>query len=48
MHKNTTADPTTAARKKAERYYDLNGRLVPYPTTGVYINGEGKKVFIKK
>lgn len=28
-------------------YYDLNGRFVPYPTTGIYITDDGKKVFIK-
>ncbi|MDY4563868.1 MAG: hypothetical protein SPE13_00340, partial [Alloprevotella sp.] len=44
----TTGLTEATTGKKAERYYDLNGRLVPYPTTGVYINGEGKKVFIKK
>lgn len=43
----TTGLTEATTGKKAERYYDLNGRLVPYPTTGVYINGEGKKVFIK-
>lgn len=27
-------------------YYDLNGRMVAYPTTGVYVRN-GKKVFVK-
>ena len=32
---------------KAETYYDLNGRLVVYPTRGVYVTGCGRKVFVK-
>ena len=32
---------------KAETYYDLNGRLVVYPTRGVYVTGSGRKVFVK-
>ena len=32
---------------KAETYYDLNGRLVVYPTSGVYVTGSGRKVFVK-
>ena len=32
---------------KAETYYDLNGRLVAYPTSGVYVTGSGRKVFVK-
>ena len=32
---------------KAETYYDLNGRLVVYPTSGVYVTGNGRKVFVK-
>lgn len=32
---------------KAEIYYDLNGRLVAYPTRGVYVTGSGRKVFVK-
>lgn len=28
-------------------YYDLNGRVVLYPTNGVYVTNTGKKVFIK-
>ena len=32
---------------KAETYYDLNGRLVVYPTRGVYVTGNGRKVFVK-
>ena len=32
---------------KAETYYDLNGRLVVYPTSGVYVTGSGRKVYVK-
>lgn len=32
---------------KVETYYDLNGRLVVYPTRGVYVTGSGRKVFVK-
>lgn len=32
---------------EAEEYYDLNGRRVLYPTTGIYATRSGKKVFIK-
>ena len=32
---------------KAETYHDLNGRLVVYPTRGVYVTGSGRKVFVK-
>ncbi|MGM9655982.1 MAG: hypothetical protein ACI3ZA_02305, partial [Alloprevotella sp.] len=32
---------------KAETYYDLNGRIVAYPTSGVYVTGSGRKVFVK-
>ncbi len=28
-------------------YYDLNGRRVLYPSTGIYVKGNGQKVFIK-
>ena len=30
-----------------EVYYDLNGRHVLYPTHGIYVKGNGQKVFIK-
>lgn len=39
-----------AAQTKAqgsEVYYDLNGRRVLYPTHGIYVKGNGQKVFIK-
>lgn len=28
-------------------YYDLKGRRVVYPTRGIYVKGNGQKVFIK-
>ena len=28
-------------------YYDLNGHRVLYPTRGIYVKGNGQKVFIK-
>lgn len=28
-------------------WYDLRGRRVLYPSTGIYVNGKGEKVFIK-
>lgn len=31
----------------SEVYYDLNGRRVLYPTHGIYVKGNGQKVFIK-
>ena len=33
--------------KKAETYYDLNGRVVLYPQHGIFVTSAGKKVFIK-
>ncbi len=30
-----------------EVYYDLNGRRILYPTHGIYVKGNGQKVFIK-
>lgn len=32
---------------KQGRLYDLNGRLVAYPTSGIYVTEDGKKIFIK-
>lgn len=34
-------------QEAAHTYYDLNGRRVLYPTHGIYVTGNGKKVFIK-
>ena len=33
--------------KANDTYYDLNGRRVLYPTRGIYVKGNGQKVFIK-
>lgn len=48
MTGNTTGvDSTLIQNGEAEEYYDLNGRRVLYPTTGIYATRSGKKVFIK-
>lgn len=36
-----------AGQEKKEVFYDLNGRLVAYPTKGIYVTGSGKKVLFK-
>ena len=33
--------------EETEIYYDLSGRRVLYPSTGIYVTGSGKKVFLK-
>ena len=38
---------TNAANAESNVYYDLNGRRVLYPTRGIYVKGNGQKVFIK-
>ena len=46
----TTTDinhATTTQEAENNVYYDLNGRRVLYPSHGIYIKGNGKKVFIK-
>lgn len=42
-------DINTATKTEAESnvYYDLNGRRVLYPSHGIYVKGNGQKVFIK-
>lgn len=42
-------DINTATKAEAESnvYYDLNGRRVLYPSHGIYVKGNGQKVFIK-
>lgn len=48
MTGNTTGvDNTLIQNGETEEYYDLNGRRVLYPTTGIYATRSGKKVFIK-
>lgn len=43
----TGVDNALIQNGEAEEYYDLNGRRVLYPTTGIYATRSGKKVFIK-
>ncbi|MGN1354595.1 MAG: hypothetical protein ACI4V2_06760, partial [Alloprevotella sp.] len=43
----TGMDNALIQNGEAEEYYDLNGRRVLYPTTGIYATRSGKKVFIK-
>lgn len=38
---------TDDAYHDTSAYYDLNGRRVFYPAHGIYVTGNGKKVFIK-
>lgn len=38
---------TADAQNGNNTYYDLNGRRVLYPAHGIYVTGNGKKVFIK-
>lgn len=42
-------DINTATKTETESnvYYDLNGRRVLYPSHGIYVKGNGPKVFIK-
>ncbi len=40
-------DAAADAHNGATTYYDLNGRRVLYPAHGIYVTGNGKKVFIK-
>ena len=47
---NVTTDINDAKANEAESsntYYDLNGRRVLYPTHGIYVKGNGQKVFIQ-
>lgn len=41
-----TGISAVAAPAEQGAYYDLNGRMVAYPTTGVYVRN-GKKIFVK-
>ena len=40
-------DGVTTAGKGTDTYYDLQGRRVLYPAHGVYVKGNGEKVYIK-
>lgn len=47
---NVTTNINSAKVNEAESsntYYDLNGRRVLYPTHGIYVKGNGQKVFIQ-
>ncbi len=43
----TGINTIVAADAKANTYYDLNGRQVLYPAHGVFVKGNGQKVYIK-
>lgn len=37
---------TPSAEQQRTKYYDLNGRAVPYPVHGIFVTDKGKKVLI--
>lgn len=43
----TDINTATKAETESNVYYDLNGRRVLYPSHGIYVRGNGQKVFIK-
>lgn len=43
----TDINTATTAETESNVYYDLNGRRVLYPSHGIYVKGNGQKVFIK-
>ena len=43
----STGIATSLKDKENVQYFDLNGRVVLYPSNGVFITNTGKKVFIK-
>ena len=43
----STGIANTLKDKENVQYFDLNGRVVLYPSNGVFITNTGKKVFIK-
>lgn len=43
----TNIHSTTINRQANDTYYDLNGHRVLYPTRGIYVKGNGQKVFVK-
>ena len=43
----TGIDNTQILNTDDAKLYDLNGRRVLYPTTGVYVKSNGEKVFVK-
>lgn len=44
----TTGVENVAGMAEQEAFYDLNGRRVAKPTRGIYVTGNGKKVFFTK
>lgn len=43
----TGIDSVSKAQNEQNTYYDLNGRRVLYPTHGIFVKGNGQKVYIK-
>lgn len=43
----TDINTATKAETESNVYYDLNGHRVLYPSHGIYVKGNGQKVFIK-
>lgn len=43
----TDINTATKAETESNVYYNLNGRRVLYPSHGIYVKGNGQKVFIK-
>lgn len=43
----TGLDNINTTNEDSNIYYDLNGRRVLYPSTGIYVKGNGQKVFIQ-
>lgn len=43
----TDINTATKTETESNMYYDLNGRRVLYPSHGIYVKGNGQKVFIK-
>ena len=47
FNESTGINKVTVDNADSDTYYDLNGHRVLYPTHGIYVKGNGKKVFIK-
>ena len=43
----TTGVDGVKTERKNEVFYDLNGRMVTYPSKGIYVTASGKKVLLK-
>ena len=44
----TGIEGVTATDNATDALYDLNGRRVKHPASGIYVTGKGQKVFIKR